>query len=173
LWGRAAYYQQSGAYGFRDQLQDSQIFLYNRPELTKQQLLLHAKHQFKEGKVLHWWHPITEEGHDANMTDDLLWLPFILIQFLKETIDWSILEESVPFYDDPEPVSLLDHSIKAIDLVLERFSERGLPLILAGDWNDGLSAVGLEGKGESIWLGHLKNSNKSTWLGRKLVLASE
>ncbi|MDZ7261023.1 MAG: glycosyl transferase family 36, partial [candidate division KSB1 bacterium] len=87
LWGRAAYYQQSGAYGFRDQLQDSEIFLYIQPELTKNQLLLHARHQFRDGKVLHWWHPITDEGREGNMSDDLLWLPFVTIQYLKETAD--------------------------------------------------------------------------------------
>ncbi len=154
LWARAAYYQQSGAFGFRDQLQDSQIFLSCRPEWTRKQILLHAAHQFKVGKVLHWWHPITELGSDANMSDDLLWLPFVTIQYLKETADWSILAEPMPFYNDPQPLSLYDHCLRAIDLVLSRFSQRGLPLILAGDWNDGLSAVGLAGKGESIWLAH-------------------
>ncbi len=153
IWGRAAFYQQSGAYGFRDQLQDSQVFLYNQPQLTKKQIMLHAKHQFKEGKVLHWWHPITEQGIDANMSDDLLWLPFITIQYLKETADWDVLKETIPFYDDATPASLLTHCTQAIDWSLEHFSKRGLPLILAGDWNDGLSAVGLEGKGESVWLG--------------------
>ncbi|MEJ2636514.1 MAG: glycosyl transferase family 36, partial [Calditrichia bacterium] len=154
MWGRAAYYQQSGAYGYRDQLQDSQVFLYSKPELTRKQLLLHAAHQFSDGRVLHWWHPITEQGLDGNMSDDLLWLPFVAIQYLKETGDWAALEEAVPFYDGPQPASLLEHCVRAVDRVLERFSERGLPLILAGDWNDGLSAVGLEGKGESLWLAH-------------------
>ena len=154
LWGRAAYYQQSGAFGFRDQLQDSLIYLYIQPELTKKQILLHAKHQFKDGKVLHWWHPITDQGHDGNMSDDLLWLPFLTIQYLKETADWPVLDEKIPFYDNPESDSLLHHCLLAIDLVLTRFSDRGLPLILAGDWNDGLNTVGLNGKGESVWLGH-------------------
>ncbi|MBC8184889.1 glycosyl transferase family 36 [candidate division KSB1 bacterium] len=154
LWGRAAYYQQSGAFGFRDQLQDSQIFLYIEPELTKKQILLHAKHQFKNGSVLHWWHPITDQGHNGNMSDDLLWLPFITVQYLKETADWQILEEKLPFYDDNAHTDLLHHCLLAIDCVLNRFSARGLPLILSGDWNDGLSAMGLEGKGESIWLAH-------------------
>ena len=154
LWGRAAYYQQSGAYGFRDQLQDSMIFLYSQPELTKKQIFLHARHQFKDGRALHWWHPITDQGHDGNISDDLLWLPFVTIQYIKETADWSILDETVPFYDEPESPPLLHHCLQAVDKVLERLSDRGLPLILAGDWNDGLSAVGLEGKGESIWLAH-------------------
>ncbi len=120
---------------------------------TKEQILLHAKHQFKDGQVLHWWHPITETGLQTNMTDDLLWLPFIIIQYIKETNEYSILNETAEYYDDKEIFdSLLVHSCKAIDKVLSRFSERGLPLIGAGDWNDGLSAVGLDWKGESIWL---------------------
>jgi cellobiose phosphorylase len=152
LWARTAYYQQSGAYGFRDQLQDSQIFLYSDPKLTREQILLHAAHQFKSGKVLHWWHSLSEQGLSTEMTDDLLWLPYITSQYIKETADWDILQENIPYYDDMKPATLLQHCTKAIDLVLARFSGRGLPLILGGDWNDGLSAVGLEGKGESIWL---------------------
>ncbi len=152
LWGRAAYYQQSGAYGYRDQLQDSQIFLYFQPEKTKSQILLHAAHQFPEGHVLHWWHPLIEEGLESRMSDDLLWLPFITIQYLKETADWTVLDEEVPFFRSDEKAPLLEHCIRAIDLVLTRKSARGFPLILAGDWNDGLSAVGIGGKGESLWL---------------------
>ncbi|KPL13389.1 MAG: glycosyl transferase family 36 [Bacteroides sp. SM23_62] len=154
LWGRAAYYQQSGAYGFRDQLQDSQIFLYMEPELTKRQILLHAQHQFKDGHVLHWWHNFTDQGHDTSVSDDLLWLPFVVIQYLKETADWSIFDEKVKYLDSDSPATLLNHCLAAINLTLNRFSKRGLPLILHGDWNDGLNAVGVEGKGESIWLGH-------------------
>ena len=154
LWGRAAYYQQSGAFGFRDQLQDSQIYLYLKPELTGKQILEHARHQFEDGRVLHWWHPITDEGNDARMSDDLLWLPFMTIQYLKETDDWAILEEKVPYYGSSKQDTLLDHCLRAIDRVLNHSSKRGLPLILAGDWNDGLSGVGLDGKGESVWLGH-------------------
>jgi len=153
LWARTAYYQQSGAYGFRDQLQDSLVFLPINPLKTREQIILHAKHQFSDGQVLHWWHPITETGLSTNMSDDLLWLPFLIIQYIKETNDYSLLDVNVEYYDDKENLdSLLNHSLKAIDKVLSRFSERGLPLIGAGDWNDGLSAVGLEWKGESIWL---------------------
>ncbi len=152
MWARAAYYQQSGAFGFRDQLQDSQLFLYVKPEKTKEQILLHARHQFKAGHVLHWWHPLSEQGLDARMSDDMLWLPFVVIQYLKETNDWDILREKVVFYDDQQEQTILEHCLKSIDLVLSRFNSRGLPLILAGDWNDGLSAVGLDGKGESVWL---------------------
>jgi cellobiose phosphorylase len=153
LWGRTAYYQQSGAFGFRDQLQDSLVFLPINPKYTENQIRLHAKHQFEDGTVLHWWHPITDTGLPTKMTDDLLWLPFLLIHYYKETGNLSFFDEEIEFYDNKNlKTSLYNHSIKAIDVVLSRMSERGLPLIGAGDWNDGLSAVGLEWKGESIWL---------------------
>ncbi len=153
LWGRTAYYQQSGAFGFRDQLQDSLVFLPFDAKHTAKQIKLHAKHQFIDGTVLHWWHPITETGLETKMTDDLLWLPFLIIQYLKETDNLDFVDEEVEYYDHPETMeSLYIHSLKSIDKVLSRYSDRNLPLIGAGDWNDGLSAVGLDMKGESIWL---------------------
>ncbi|MHC1737251.1 MAG: glycosyl transferase family 36 [Ignavibacteriaceae bacterium] len=154
LWARTAYYQQSGAFGFRDQLQDSLVFLPIDPDLTLKQIKLHAEHQFKDGTVLHWWHPITETGLRTEMTDDLLWLPFLLIQLIEETGDDSCLNEKVKFIDTEEKFTLYYHSEASINMVFSRFSKRGLPLIGAGDWNDGLSAVGLEMKGESVWLAH-------------------
>lgn len=154
MWGRTAYYQTGGAYGFRDQLQDSQIFLPIDSEKTKQQILLHARHQFKDGTVYHWWHPISEIGLKSKISDNLLWLPFVVNNYLLETNDFSILDCKEAFVDDATPVKLYDHCALAIDKALERFSERGLPLIGGGDWNDGLSAVGLDMKGESVWLGH-------------------
>ena len=153
LWARTAYYQQSGAFGFRDQLQDSLVFLPIKPSLTLKQIRLHARHQFKDGSVLHWWHPITETGLQTKMTDDLLWLPFVLIQYLNETGDYKALKIKEPYYDvQSKKDSLFKHSVSSIEKVLTRFSKRGLPLIGEGDWNDGLSAVGLDMKGESIWL---------------------
>lgn len=153
LWGRTAYYQQSGAFGFRDQLQDSLVFLPIKAELTENQILYHARHQKRDGTVLHWWHPITETGLETTMTDDLLWLPFLIIHYINETGDYSILKKKEPFYDGKkDSKSILEHSVRAIDKVLERMSRRGLPLIGAGDWNDGLNAVGLDWKGESVWL---------------------
>ena len=153
LWGRTAYYQQSGAVGFRDQLQDSLVFLPIDPKYTEDQIRLHAKHQFEDGTVLHWWHPITDTGLPTKMTDDLLWLPFLMIQYYFETGNLSFFDENAEFYDNKDlKTSLYDHCLRAIERVLLRMSERGLPLIGAGDWNDGLSAVGLEWKGESIWL---------------------
>jgi cellobiose phosphorylase len=154
LLARTAYYQMGGGIGFRDQLQDSMIYLTTNPENSKQQLKLHARHQFKDGTVYHWWHPITELGHVTKMTDDLLWLPYVLNEYIEETADYSILDEKEPFIDDKEGYSLYEHSIRSIEKSLSRFSTRGLPLIGEGDWNDGMSAVGLEMKGESVWLAH-------------------
>ena len=153
LWARTAYYQQSGAFGFRDQLQDSQIFLPIDPSLTGMQIKLHAKHQFENGTVLHWWHPITEEGLKNQLSDNLLWLPFLIVSYLDETNNYDFLDEEIEYFDDSEKKeSIFKHCCKAINAALSRLSERGLSLIGAGDWNDGLSAVGLNMKGESIWL---------------------
>ncbi len=170
LWGRAAYYQQSGAYGFRDQLQTSQVWLPLDPPQMRRQLLLHARHQFGSGKVLHWWHPLTDEGLPTEMTDDLLWLPYMTAAYLRETVDWALLAETVPFRDGGA-ASLLDHCRRAIAVVLGRISSRGLPLMGEGDWCDGFSAVGLDGKGESIWLGHFLLEILEDWaeiLGERL-----
>jgi cellobiose phosphorylase len=152
LWGRTAYYQQSGAFGFRDQLQDSLVYLPIDPSGTERQIKLHARHQFKDGTVLHWWHPIAEVGLPTKMVDDLLWLPFLIYNYINETGKYDILSAKEPFYDDKQEDTLFEHCKRAIDMALTRFSERGLPLMGAGDWNDGLSAVGLEMKGESIWM---------------------
>jgi cellobiose phosphorylase len=152
LSARTGYYQQSGAYGYRDQLQSSQIWLLLEPQRMLVQAKLNAKHQFHNGTVLHWWHPLTEKGLPTRMTDDLLWLPYMLSRYFDEVGDFSALLEKVPFYDQGE-ATLQDHCLRAIQVVLDRFSPRGLPLIGEGDWCDGFSAVGLDWKGESIWLG--------------------
>ena len=153
IWARTAYYQQSGAYGFRDQLQDSLVFLQINPELTEKQIKLHAQHQMSDGTVLHWWHPISETGLETKMTDDLLWLPFLMIHYLKETNNLNLFKDEIEYYDNKElKESLYTHCVKSIEKVLSRMSGRGITLIGAGDWNDGLSAVGLEMKGESFWL---------------------
>lgn len=152
IWGRAGYYQQSGAYGFRDQLQDSQVWLTIDPAECRAQLNLHARHQFADGSVYHWWHPLSEMGHVTKMTDDLLWLSFVMASYIRETGDLSVLDDSQPFIDDPTPAPLIEHVRRAFEKSFSRTSPRGLPLIGAGDWNDGLNAVGLKEKGESIWL---------------------
>ena len=153
LWARCAYYQSSGAIGFRDQLQDSQIFFALKPQLAKKQILLHAAHQYKSGTVQHWWHTLTDWGLDTNFSDDLLWLPYITLNYLDETKDYAILNKKVKYLDAPAG-PLYKHCLRAIHKVLSRFSRRGLPLIGEGDWNDGMSSVGVNWKGESIWLGH-------------------
>jgi len=154
LWARSAYYQSSGGYGFRDQLQDSQTLLPLDASLTKKQILLHARHQFFDGTVYHWWHPLTEVGAHTEMTDDLLWLAYVTLNYLDETDDFAILNKTVEYVDSKKKEPIYTHCVKAIDKVLSRFSKRGLPLIGEGDWNDGMSAVGVRWKGESIWLGH-------------------
>lgn len=151
LWGKSALYQVSAGYGYRDQLQDSQIFLVSEPEYAKKQLLLHASQQFSEGDVLHWWFTIRGGGPRTNCSDDLLWLPFILDAYLKETADFTILDEQIPYLNGPAD-SLYDHCKRAIERSFSRFSPRGIPLMGDHDWNDGLSAVGTLLKGESFWV---------------------
>ena len=152
LWGRCGYYQQSGAYGFRDQLQDSQVWLTIEPERCRRQLRLHAAHQFSDGSVYHWWHPLTETGHVTAMTDDLLWLAFVAASHVRETGELGVLDDESPFLDAPAPAPLSDHVLRAFRRVFSRTSPRGIPYIGAGDWNDGLSAMGLAERGESFWL---------------------
>lgn len=152
IWGKSALYQVSAGYGFRDQLQDCQIFLESEPALVKKQILLHTSKQFSKGDVYHWWYTISGSGPQSNCSDDLLWLPFILDAYLKETADFSILDETVPFVDGGE-ATLYEHCKRAIELSFSRFSPRGVPLMGDHDWNDGLSNVGTQMKGESFWVG--------------------
>jgi cellobiose phosphorylase len=159
LWARCAYYQSSGGFGYRDQLQDCQIFFSTKPELAKKQILLLAEQQFPDGTVYHWWHHGTGAGAVTNCSDDLLWLDFVTLNYLDETADDAILDIKVKFLPDPVTKkvtegTLYDHCLRSIDKALSRFSARGLPLIGECDWNDGLSHVGIKWKGESIWLGH-------------------
>lgn len=163
LWGRCGYYQQSGAYGFRDQLQDAQVWLPIDPPRCRAQILLHAAHQFADGSVYHWWHPLSEQGHHTQMSDDLLWLAFVTASYLKETRDFSILEEGVPFVDEASAAPLAEHVRRAFSRVRRRTSPRGLPYLGAGDWNDGLSAAGLEERGESVWLAHFLVGLLADW----------
>ncbi len=163
MWGRCGYYQQSGAYGFRDQLQDSQVWLTVEPERCRDQIILHAAHQFTDGSVQHWWHPLTEQGLQTRFSDDLLWLAFVTANYIKETGDFEILQKPAPFVDDTRPVPLLDHVMLAFARVFDRSSPRGLPYIGAGDWNDGLSAAGLRERGESIWLGQFLAGLLADW----------
>jgi cellobiose phosphorylase len=165
---RAAFYQCGGAYGFRDQLQDGLALLYSKPEIMRKQILTAAGRQFEEGDVQHWWHPPTGVGVRTKITDDLLWLPYTTAEYIRCTGDYSILSERVPYIRGqglengqheimfvPEPSelddSIYEHCKKTI--LRTRFGEHGLPLMGGGDWNDGMNRVGIEGKGESVWLG--------------------
>ena len=151
LWAKAAYYQISGGIGFRDQLQDSLVFLQSNPELTKKQIILHAEHQFYKGDVYHWWLTIHPWGPRGNCSDDFLWLAFAVIDYVNETGDYSILDEKVRYLDhEEEPI--FEHVKKAIFHSIELTSPRGVPLMGDHDWNDGLSAVGHGLIGESFWV---------------------
>lgn len=168
IWGRTGYYQSSGAFGFRDQLQDSLAVMYSRPEITRSLIIQAAEHQFEEGDVQHWWMPGTNRGIRTRMTDDRLWLPYVTVRYITATGDQSILDEQIPYltgaplaedqaerYADESfsqrQESLLEHCLRAVNISLTQGSH-GLPLMGAGDWNDGLNRVGLEGRGESVWL---------------------
>src|SRR5262249_29645271 len=134
LWGRTGYYQQSGAYGFRDQLQDSQVWLTLEPARCREQIRLHAAHQFAAGNAYHWWHPLTETGLRTACSDDYLWLPFVTIAYIDETGDLSILSDTAPFVDDAAPATILEHCRRAIAMAISRLSPRGLPHIGSCDW---------------------------------------
>lgn len=163
LWGKSAFYQVSAGYGFRDQLQDCQIFLVCDPALAKQQILLHAAQQFVEGDVLHWWFSIRGGGPRTNCSDDLLWLPFVVDSYLQETGDVAILDEMVPYLNGPaEPLYL--HCKRAIERAFSRFSPRGIPLMGDHDWNDGLNAVGTQLRGESFWVAEFLYTILERWI---------
>ncbi len=164
LLARTAYYQMGGAYGFRDQLQDSLAALWIDPVLTKKQILLHAAHQRKDGTVQHWWLPFSGVSPAQRWSDDLLWLPFAVSEYINHTGKTTILDVKAPFADGGEG-TVKDHCLRSIKSALSKRSHRGIPLILDGDWNDGLNGVGRRGKGESFWMSEffyhvLKNVEK-------------
>jgi cyclic beta-1,2-glucan synthetase len=170
MWARSAFYQSSGAYGYRDQLQDSGSLLSLDPAFARAQILLHARHQFAEGDVLHWWHPEPiERGVRTKFSDDLLWLALNTADYVRTTGEFSFLDTREPFLKAPllredehevylrpesagEEADLYDHCCRAIDRSLGT-GGHGLPLMGIGDWNDGMSRVGREGRGESVWVG--------------------
>ena len=180
LWGRSGFYQSGGAFGYRDQLQDVLSLIYTNPEMAKNQIIEHAKHQFIEGDVQHWWHKQTEKGVRTRFSDDLLWLPYVVYDYIKGTNNKEILdvvtnyiegnlliegedEKYEEHFTSKKKGTIFEHCIKAIEKSLV-FGENGLPLMGSGDWNDGMNTVGNKGKGESVWLGFFLYDILNKWI---------
>ncbi|MCA1767081.1 MAG: glycosyl transferase, partial [Idiomarina sp.] len=172
LWARSAFYQASGAYGFRDQLQDGMAMVFTKPEETRAHILRAAARQFSEGDVQHWWLSHSGTGVRTRISDDRIWLVYATAHYIQSSGDSAILDEQISFLEGPvlkdnehenvfkpdisaKTASLFEHCARALDNSIEQRGELGLPLIGTGDWNDGMNNIGAEGKGESVWLGWL------------------
>ncbi len=168
LWAKAGFYQAGGATGFRDQLQDAMALAWAAPHMLRDQIVLCASRQFEQGDVQHWWHAPQGAGVRTHFSDDLLWLPYACTRYVNATADLALLDQQVPFLEgaaipqgaedayytpgiSPHSASVYDHAARAIDHSL-RVGVHGLPLMGSGDWNDGMNRVGIEGRGESVWL---------------------
>ncbi len=180
IYGRTGFYQSGGAYGFRDQLQDGLALIYTKPEITRDLIVRATTRQFIEGDVQHWWHPPTGRGIRSKISDNFLWLPYVTAKYLAVTNDYAVLEEVSNYLEGPsldtgqmssyfEPKisektdSVYQHCLLAIRKGFTS-GDHGLPLIGAGDWNDGLNHVGDQGKGESVWLAWFTIDILKNWI---------
>jgi len=181
IYARAGFYQVGGAYGYRDQLQDTTNLATIAPELTKEQIINNASHQFMEGDVLHWWHEDNRLGLRSRYKDDFLWLVYATCEYCRITEDYKILDEKIPFVSGPlladweeergmnynytkEKATLYEHCLIALNRSMTQMGKNGLPLMGGGDWNDGMNKVGIGGKGTSVWLGFFQY-----WIMEKFI----